>query len=747
LPVSLFHIRVNATQAKAELASLAATNRAALASMQAAWSGVNKMFIAGAAGIAAMGGAFAVAYMANKDFNKSMTHTMALSDMTRNEMKALSDQVLGLGIRYGESSNIIADGLVVLAKAGLTQQEIMTAMPTIVQLMKANAVDFETAANIAMMTMNAFSLEYSQLADVGDKAQKAFQATLMDIEDLQQGLQYAASTAAMAGIPFESLLAIMGTLADNAMVAGIASRSMNKMLLDIVMHTDQVQRWADSMGLGVQVIKDGKLNIDEIIPAFAKLGMSLETLIESSDIFTVRALRSWGILIGHADEYDALLGQINASTGELERTTDIQITSLSSMMTTMKEILLEPFKTEAFGEETAAIMRELTVVVADLAPELANLIFNLVVGFKESLPDIINLLQGFLGMFQNILPVIMWFGKALSGISPQLLGIFLVMKLMMKSKIVQWMMGMVLQSEAFVLSLTRQRLETEMLALSNQRLQMSEAMAQQQQQKLQAQMVSLDLQIRSLNIAIEASEMHWTTAVLHLGNYSMATEMASLSTQKLALSHNMEMNANKLATIQKEIELIATKASTQANEQNVAIRQMMVGAVLGIGMGLWMLIGGYNKETRLLGALTTALMAGTAAYYMLAAARAAALPGQTPSQFVAHAGMTAVGIGAMAAGVGALYAYTAPDKEIDYGEFEMPDIPRAQGGMRVVGGQGPQLIMAHPDEQISSANKEASGGGAVIEIRDSMFFDWDSFVQRMREDIGVENIKEIRRYK
>ena len=384
--VSLFVVRADTSQARAELAALTAANQRTAATMQLAWGGVNKMFLAGAAGIAAMGGAFAVAYLANKDFNKSMVHTAALADLTTVQMTELGDQVLGLGIKYGESSNIIADGLVILAKAGLTQQEIMTAMPTIVQLMKANAVDFEMAANIAMMTMNAFGFEYDKLVEVGDKAQKTFQATLMDIEDLQQGLQYAASTAQMAGIPFESLLAMMGTLADNAMVAGIASRSMNMMMLDIVTGTPQIQAWADSMGLGIQVIKDGKINIDEIIPAFAKLGMSLETLIESSDIFNVRALRSWGILIGHADEYANLLGQIENSAGELGRTVDIQVTSLSSMMTTMKEILLAPFKTPEFGEEMTKVMERLLVTVSEIAPELANLVFTLVVGFEKALP-------------------------------------------------------------------------------------------------------------------------------------------------------------------------------------------------------------------------------------------------------------------------------------------------------------------------------------------------------------------------
>ncbi len=670
MALTLFTIHANATQAKAEIASLAATNKAALAGMQAAWGGVNKMFIAGAAGIAAMGGAFAVAYLANKDFNKSMVHTAALADLTTAQMTELGDQVLGLGIKYGESSDIIADGLVILAKAGLTQQEIMTAMPTIVQLMKANAVDFEMAANIAMMTMNAFGMEYSQLAEVGDKAQKTFQATLMDIEDLQQGLQYAASTAQMAGIPFESLLAIMGTLADNAMVAGIASRSMNMMMLDIVTGTPQIQAWADSMGLGIQIIKDGKINIDEIIPAFATLGMSLETLIKSSDIFNVRALRSWGILIGSADEYAALLEQIENSAGELTRTVDIQVTSLSSMMTTMKEILLAPFKTPEFGEEMTRIMERLLVTVSEIAPELAQLVFTLVVGFEKALPGLIRLLQGFLNTVQNLVPTIMWFGQALAGMNPWVIKLFLGFMLLKRLRMFDLFMSMTFGLRGTIIA-------TQQLALQQTTL--------------------------AMTAATTSNELTRQSAILRWN---------ALEAQKAAAAH-----------------------------------KALAGSIMGMGFGIFMAITGMTKEARAMGALITVIMSLSFAYTLLAAAKAAATPLTAPARLAAYGAVAA-------AGATVAYAVLAPIPEIEEPSFDfegydfsMPEIPTAQGGMRVVGGTGPQMIMAHPDEQISSANKEASGGGAVIEIRDSMFFDWDSFVKRMREDIGVENIKEIRRFR
>lgn len=748
--MALLRFWVDATQAKAELASLAAVNRMATAGIQASWGAVNKAMLAGAAGIGAMAVGMAAAYGANAEFNKSLTHTRALSDLTTEQLNKMGDAALALGIQFGESSNVIADGLVVLSKAGLTYEEIMTAMPTIVKMMKANAVDFETAAKISIMSINAFGKEYSDLADIADKTQKVVQATLLDLVDMQQALQYAGSTAALAGIPFESLAAMMGVLSDNAMVAGIASRSVNMMMLDIVEHTDEIQRWADSMGLGVQVIKDGVLNINEIIPAFAKLGMNLETLIESQDIFTARALRSWGILIGHSGDYLDLLDQINTSTGELDRTVAIQMEGLTAVMTQIKEIFFEPFKEQSAAKELAAILDDLKGIVGELAPTLKELVFSLMRGFADILPEINQMLQGFVGLVGTLLKIIVPLGKAIAGIPAPLLQGYIVIRLLMRSKIVQWLFNFVLGARTLTTSLAEQRLETEMLALSQQRLEI-------QLKKAQFTEMELELRMRTLNEALVKQHGLWSFTILQLNNVSKSTELLALENQKLALSYDMEANANRISTLQKQIDTMKTNDNTRANAANVAVRQMLVGAIAGIAMGLWMLYSGYNKETRLMGALVTAIMAGTVAYYALAAARAAALPGQAPSQFAAHAGMTALGIAATAGGLGAIYAYAAPERSLGIEEYEMPVAPRTYGspvsgfqrGTRVVGGTRPRLAVVHPQEAIVSANKDpiTRGAGLTINMAPGVYvLDHGGFLDWLDEELSSRSARQLGRY-
>ena len=450
--VGILKMYLDAKQPKAELASLKATNRAVATDMQMVWGMTNKMFLAGVAGLAAMGGAFVAATALNKEFNKSLTHTKALSDLSTTQMNALSVQVRQLGISFGESSNTIAEGLVVLAKAGLSQTQIMEAMPTIVQLMKANASDFETAANIAMRTINAFGYEYSDLVDLMDKSQKMFQATLADIGDLQQGLQYAGSTARLAGVPFEHLLAMLGTLSDNAMVAGIASRSLNQMMIDIVEHVDEVQQWADSMGLGVEVIKDGVLNLNEIIPAFGKLGMSMEVLMESTEIFSTRAMRSWGILIGASSQYQGLLDEINNSSGELARTVGVQTESIASILTSMKETLFAPFKDDKFTTKTIEILKELHSFIGPLGQALSELVMVLVEQFAKILPYLINLLISFTDGMERGVSILGFFTRALLGMNPMLLKFYILWMMIRKMNISNIIMQSVKATQTYLVA-------------------------------------------------------------------------------------------------------------------------------------------------------------------------------------------------------------------------------------------------------------------------------------------------------
>ena len=73
----------------------------------------------------------------------------------------------------------------------------------------------------------------------------------------------------MSGVSFEQLVSIMAVLSNRALEAGISARSVNKMFLDMITNTDELQEFMNSMGMTFQIIRDGKLDIDALMAAFA----------------------------------------------------------------------------------------------------------------------------------------------------------------------------------------------------------------------------------------------------------------------------------------------------------------------------------------------------------------------------------------------------------------------------------------------------------------------------------------------
>ena len=288
----------------------------------------------------AMGG-LAASYlgvtMAVKDYNKSLVDLQALGDLNTKQVEVLNRRILDLGTSIGYSTDMIASGALELAKAGLAFQDIYKIMKVLVEVAKANNMTFEEAGNIAVYFMTAFHLTTEETIKAMDELQVAAKETPLDFAEFVDMLRFAASSADMTRVGYERLVAVMGALSKAGLRAGLSARAINQMFLQMVQNLDELQAWIDAMGLGVEVVKDGKINFDEIVKSIGAMNKDINFLQQSMEIFNVRSSRAWLMLVNNADNYFDLLERMKKSQGELERTARIQITSISSMFTMLKE--------------------------------------------------------------------------------------------------------------------------------------------------------------------------------------------------------------------------------------------------------------------------------------------------------------------------------------------------------------------------------------------------------------------------
>tara|TARA_R100000234_G_scaffold50459_2_gene30233 strand:+ start:2239 stop:4206 length:1968 start_codon:yes stop_codon:yes gene_type:complete len=335
------------------------------------------------ASFVAMGAGAFVAYNAVKQFQESLMTVRALGGVTEAQMFDLADSINEVAMQFGVSGEEIAEGAVMLSKAGLTVDQINESIGAMTALSKANGIAFEEAARMTVFAVNTFGKEFSEATDLMDAMQVATQESILDIGDLQKAFAFAGSTAVMSGVSFEQLVSIMAVLSNRALEAGISARSVNKMFLDMIMNTDELQEFMNNMGMTFQIIRDGKLDIDALMQAFAGEQLTLEMLQQASDVFTVRALRSFGLLLGAADEYNTMLANVTNSQGALQEVVAIQMQSFTAMFAKLRQELLAPLRSPEVIEQVGIMVDRFIEMFQTLKPDLLNAVLTGLVGFSD----------------------------------------------------------------------------------------------------------------------------------------------------------------------------------------------------------------------------------------------------------------------------------------------------------------------------------------------------------------------------
>ena len=425
-----FNVRTAQAQAALSALEMRMTRTSAVIGTGARMADAALLGMAGS--FMALGAGAFVAYNAVAQFQESLTTVRALGGVTESQMYELADSINEVSAQFGVSGEEIAEGAVMLSKAGLSVEEINQSIGAMTALSKANGLAFEEAARMVVFAVNTFGKEFSESTELMDAMQVATQQSILDIGDLQKAFAFAGSTAVMSGVEFEQLISIMAVLSNRALEAGIASRSVNKMFLDMITNTEELQEFMTNMGMTFEIIKDGRLDIDALMEAFSGQQLTLEMLQGASDVFTTRALRSFGLLIGAADEYQDMLLDVTNSQGALQAVVEVQMQSFTAMFAKLRQEFLAPLRTPEVMEQVGVMVDRLIELFKDLQPSLINAIVISLNQFIEVLgsESTIMVVEMLAGGLQKLFSVISYISDVFAGGS--LTGQFLKLAIVFK---------------------------------------------------------------------------------------------------------------------------------------------------------------------------------------------------------------------------------------------------------------------------------------------------------------------------
>ncbi len=198
---------------------------------------------------AAVGAAVAFPTMISARFEQSMAEVKALTGATGKDFQDLTAKARLLGSTTSFSASEAAQGMKYLGMAGFGTQQIIAAMPGVLNMAKAGAVDLGMASDIASDIMSGFGLKASEMGRVSDVLTKTFTSSNTSLEMLGETMKYVAPVASKAGMSLEETSAMAGLLGNVGIKASMAGTTLKGMVLGIAAPSTEAATAMQRLGI------------------------------------------------------------------------------------------------------------------------------------------------------------------------------------------------------------------------------------------------------------------------------------------------------------------------------------------------------------------------------------------------------------------------------------------------------------------------------------------------------------------
>jgi TP901 family phage tail tape measure protein len=304
------------------------------------------------------------------DFEAEMSRVSAISGATGSDFKKLNDLALKLGADTAFSAGQAAEGMENLASAGFNTNEIMEAMPGMLDLAAAGGVEISEASDVAASALRGFGLEAGQSGHVADVLAQAASATNAGISDMGSALKYAAPPAHALGLNIEEVSAAIGIMSNAGIKGETAGTTLRGALTRLASPSKEAAALMEQLGFHAFDNQGKMFSLSQIV---ANLQNSMKGLSDEekqnaiATIFGQETMSGMLTLIqAGPKQLDDLTNSFKASDGAAKKMAGTMQNNLKGSIEQMKGSL-----------ETAGIKIEQSLaphikIIADGITELAN---------------------------------------------------------------------------------------------------------------------------------------------------------------------------------------------------------------------------------------------------------------------------------------------------------------------------------------------------------------------------------------
>lgn len=306
---------------------------------------------------AALGAAFKSTLSKGAEFEYQLTFVKALGGESADAVERLSRAAMDLGRDglYGPLK--VAEGMRILAQAGLTAQEQLVAIPQVLDLSTVGELGVEAAAETLVGVATAFGKSKLELQGVGDVIAKAAAVSQTSVQAMTESMKYASVVGEQYNVSLEDTSTALAVLARLNITGTSAGTSFRNMVKELYTPTNEASKAFKLLGLETKNADGSMRNMVDII---YDLRGRLEPYDKASQtnilqkMFGERgAKEAIAMLAMTREEWNKLEESIRNSNGfmgqvaaELEATTK---GTLAQAFNTLEASLIEVFSTSKYG--------------------------------------------------------------------------------------------------------------------------------------------------------------------------------------------------------------------------------------------------------------------------------------------------------------------------------------------------------------------------------------------------------------
>jgi TP901 family phage tail tape measure protein len=270
-------------------------------------------------------------------FDAQMSKVSAVSGATGKDFEKLRNQAKDLGSTTMWSATESAQGMEFLARAGWKTDEIMSAMPNVLNLATAGAIDLGTASDIASNIISGFGDTAENSQRYIDVMAKTTASANTDINQLGDAMKYVAPVASTFGWSVEETAGAIGKMSDAGIQGSQAGTALRAGLLRLASPSKEARTMMDELGMAMF---DAQGNMKSMPQMIAELEKSTSGMTSEQKAHTLATIFGTEAVSGFMALMDVGSGELANYTGELENADG----TAQNMASTMGDNLAGSFK-------------------------------------------------------------------------------------------------------------------------------------------------------------------------------------------------------------------------------------------------------------------------------------------------------------------------------------------------------------------------------------------------------------------